>query len=55
MASLSRNWTRWRMPTYAALAAVLVFLPLVISSNTDVLHIFVIVPGLALIGIGLLI
>jgi hypothetical protein len=45
----------WRMPIYAALAAVLVFLPLVISSNTDVLYLFVIVPGLILIGICVLI
>ena len=45
-----RNQLDWRMPIYAALAAVLVFLPLVIRSNTDVLYIFVIVPGLVLIG-----
>jgi hypothetical protein len=45
----------WRMPVYGALAAVLVFLPLLISSNTDVLYLFVIVPGLALMGICVLI
>ena len=43
------------MPIYAALAAVLVFLPLVISSNADVLYLFVIVPGLVVIGICVLI
>jgi hypothetical protein len=50
-----RDQLGWRMPIYAALAAVLVFLPLVISSNTDVLYFFVIVPGLVLIGICVLI
>jgi hypothetical protein len=50
-----RDQLRWRMPMYAALAAVLVFLPQVISSNTDVLYLFVIVPGLVLIGICVLI
>jgi hypothetical protein len=50
-----RDQFGWRMPTYAALAAVLVFLPLVISSNADVLYLFVIVPGLVVIGICVLI
>jgi hypothetical protein len=49
-----RNQLGWRMPIYAALAAVLVFLPLVISPKTDVLYLFVIVPGLVLIGICVL-
>jgi hypothetical protein len=44
----------WRIPVYGALAAVLVFLPLLISSNTDVLYLFLIVPGLALMGICVL-
>ncbi len=50
-----RDQLGWRLPIYAALAAVLVFLPLVISSNTGVLYLFVIVPGLVLIGICVLI
>jgi hypothetical protein len=50
-----RDQLGWRMPIYAALAAVLVFLPLVISSNADVLYLFVIVPGLVVIGICVLI
>ncbi|HVA72269.1 MAG TPA: hypothetical protein VNF02_04085 [Candidatus Limnocylindrales bacterium] len=50
-----RAQTDWRMPVYGALAAALVFLPLLISSNTDVLYLFVIVPGLALMGICVLI
>ena len=41
----------WRMPMYAVLAAVLVFLPQLMSSNTDLLYLFVIVPGFFLIGI----
>ena len=41
----------WRTLIYAVLAAVLIFLPLLMSSNTDVLYLFVIVPGFILIGI----
>jgi RsiW-degrading membrane proteinase PrsW (M82 family) len=50
-----RDQLGWRMPIYAALPAVLVFLPVLISSNTDVLYLFVIVPALVLIGICVLI
>jgi hypothetical protein len=45
----------WRMPVYAASAAVLVFVPLLMSPNTDVLYLFVIVPCLFLTGICVLI
>jgi hypothetical protein len=45
-----RSQLGWRMPMYAVLAAVLVFLPQLMSSNTDVLYLFVIVPGFFLIG-----
>jgi hypothetical protein len=50
-----RDQLGWRMSMYAALAAVLVFLPLLISSNTDALYLFAIVPGLVVIGICVLI
>jgi hypothetical protein len=50
-----RSQLGWPMPMYGALAAVLVFLPLVIGSNTDVLYLFVIVPGFVLVGICVLI
>lgn len=45
----------WRMPMYSAFAAVVVFLPLLISENTDVLYLFLIVPILAIISICVLI
>jgi hypothetical protein len=45
----------WRMPLYGGLAAVLVFLPLLVSSRADVLYLFVIVPALVLMGICVLI
>jgi hypothetical protein len=45
----------WRMPIYAALAAVLVFLPLLMSSDTEVLYLFFIVPAFFIIGICVLI
>ena len=45
----------WWMLLYVALAAVLVFLPLLISQSTDVLYFFLIVPILALISICMLI
>ena len=50
-----RDQLGWQMPMYAVLAAVIVFLPSLISSKTEVLYIFVIVPGLALISICVLI
>jgi hypothetical protein len=45
----------WRMPMCAALAAVLVFIPLVINPNTDFLYLFLIVPGLLVLGVCALI
>lgn len=45
-----RDRFNWVKPIYAAVAAILVFLPLLISSSTDFLYIFVIVPGMALIA-----
>jgi hypothetical protein len=45
----------WRMLVYGPSAAVIIFLPLLISSNTDVLYIFLIVPALAFTGICVLI
>ena len=45
----------WRTLGYAALAPVLVLLPLLISPNTDALYLFVVMPGVFLIGICLLI
>lgn len=45
----------WRMLTYAASAAVLVFLPLLMSPNMDALYLFVIAPCLFLTGICVLI
>ena len=45
----------WRMPSYAASAAVLVFVPLLMSPNRDALYLFVIVPCLFLTGICVLI
>ncbi len=49
-----RDQLGWQMPMYAVLAAVIVFLPSLISSKTEVLYIFVIVPRLALISICVL-
>jgi hypothetical protein len=45
----------WRMPAYGALAAVLIFVPLLISSSTEVLYWFLIVPALAFTGLCVLI
>lgn len=45
----------WRVLRYAVLAPVLLLLPLLMSPNTDVLYLFVIMPGVFLIGICLLI
>ena len=45
----------WRIPTYAVLTAVLVFLPLLISSDSDVLYLFLIIPALFITGICVLI
>ena len=46
----------WHLPLYATLAAIFVFIPLVVSPNgIDVLYLFVVVPGLILISIGTLI
>ena|SRR5215469_12210872 len=45
----------WRMLTYAVLAPVLVLLPLLMNPNTDALYLFLIMPGVFLIGICLLI
>lgn len=46
----------WRLPLCAALAAVLVFVPLIININgTDVLYLFVVVPSLFVIGLCVLI
>lgn len=50
-----RNQLSWRMAAYAASAAVLVFLPLLMIPTTDVVYLFVIVPCLALTGICVLI
>src|SRR6185437_8083680 len=50
-----RDQLGWRMPICAALAAALVFLPLVISPNADAVYLFVIVPGLVLTVICVLI
>jgi hypothetical protein len=44
-----------RMLVYAVLAAVLIFLPLLTSSDTDVLYLFVVVPGCFVIGVCVLI
>jgi hypothetical protein len=49
-----RDRLGWRMPVYGALAAILVSLPLLISSIED-LYFFLIMPGLALMGICVLI
>lgn len=54
-AASERGKFRWRKPICAALAAILVLLPQLISSNADILYLFVIMPGLALIGVCLLI
>ena len=45
----------WRMPVYGALAAVLIFVPLLISSSIDVLYWFLILPALAFTGLCVLI
>lgn len=45
----------WRMPVYGALAAVLIFMPLLISSSSEVLYWFLIVPALAFTGLCVLI
>jgi hypothetical protein len=45
----------WRMPAYGALAAVLIFVPRLISSSMEVLYWFLILPGLAFLGICVLI
>lgn len=50
-----RSQLSWRMATYAASAAVLSFLPLLMIPSTDVLYLFVIVPCLSLTGICALI
>jgi hypothetical protein len=50
-----RSQLGWRMLMYTVLAAVLVFLPLLMSPNMDVLYLFGIVPGFFLIGICVLI
>jgi hypothetical protein len=52
---LERASAQLAMPTCAALAAVLVFIPLVINPNTDFLYLFLIVPGLLVLGICALI
>ncbi|MGH9716508.1 MAG: hypothetical protein ACRD4R_07250 [Candidatus Acidiferrales bacterium] len=45
----------WRMPVCGVLAAVLIFVPLLISSSMEVLYWFLILPGLAFLGICVLI
>lgn len=45
----------WRTLGYAVLGPVLVLLPLLISPNADALYLFVVMPGVLLIGICLLI
>lgn len=46
----------WRAPLYAVLAAITVFIPLVISQNgVDVLYIFIVVPGLFIMGLCVLV
>lgn len=54
-APLSAGHPGWRMSAYGALAAVLVFLPLLISENTGVLYLFFGLPVLAIINICVLI
>lgn len=50
-----RSLLGWQMLGYAVLAPVLVLLPLLLSPSTDALYLFVIMPGVFLIGICLLI
>lgn len=51
-----RGRLSWGMSVYAILAAIIVFVPLVVSRNgTDLLYLFVVVPGLFLIGLCVLI
>src|ERR1700722_313340 len=45
----------WRMFLYASLAAIFVFIPLVISESWDVLYLFIIAPGLIIMGLCALI
>ena len=45
----------WRPPLFAILAAIIVFIPLVISSNMDVLYLFIVAPCLLIIGLCVLI
>jgi cell division protein FtsW (lipid II flippase) len=53
--SIDAQRRTWRMPLYAALVALLVFLPSLISSNNDALYLFFVVPCLALVSICVLI
>jgi hypothetical protein len=45
----------WRGPLYVILAAIVVFIPLVINQNTDVLYLFLVVPGILIMGLCVLI
>jgi hypothetical protein len=46
-----RRGLGWHMPLYAVIAAVILFLPLIKESDNDVLYLFVVMPGLFLVGI----
>lgn len=41
----------WQMFLYAGLAAIFVFIPLVISESWDVLYLFIVAPGLLIMGL----
>jgi hypothetical protein len=45
----------WQMFLYATLAAIAVFIPLLISENIDFLYLFFIMPGLIILGLSALI
>jgi hypothetical protein len=44
----------WREPLYGIVAAIVVFIPLVMDLNTDVLYTFIIAPILLILGLGVL-
>lgn|SRR5579862_1574010 len=45
------RWLGWRAPVFSTIAAIVVFIPLVISENADVLYLFFVAPGLFIIGL----
>jgi len=45
----------WRAPLYGILAAIIVFIPVVINENIDVLYLFIVAPGLFIMGLCVLV